>query len=521
MKKTFLPILLCLALSACGPSPETLATPTTVVETKIAASWTATSTATNTPTHTPTLTPTATRTLPTPTATLELVSGNGTQKVALSVKNLGTETLALYRVDRYGNDQNQGTIAPMETMSIGTLNTIAYRLKNSARQEVARFVTTADEIQNYQIQPNGQLTLEVIPTRDSPCKLSAGANPSETTLGFPPSLLRTNPVGTVKAKVLFVDFSDFPAQETPAQTFASMSPAASDFFKAVSYGRLNLQLEPHLVWFRMSKPTTDYNLAGVASYATNLAYLKEAIALADATVDFSSVQVIYVVANPQETTFTVAQGINITNNTDAIKVDGNIITHLVRTGTRGSGFSTITHEISHNMGLPDLYATTLIGQGVSTTRFTGNFGWMACAGSSTCNGEYFFYERWNLGWLDDNQIVCQTSGTQSTRLAPIETKGDTKAVVVPISRTLAVVVESRRAIGYDNKLAKPGALVYTVDTLIKSGDGPIRIFPAIEGDPKFDKSPLAVGESVTVNNVTIRVTAADANGDTVEVTIGK
>lgn len=56
---------LCLVLSACGPSPETLATQTAVAATATAASWTATPTATYTPTSTST--PTATRTL-TPTS---------------------------------------------------------------------------------------------------------------------------------------------------------------------------------------------------------------------------------------------------------------------------------------------------------------------------------------------------------------------------------------------------------------------------------------------------------------------
>lgn len=59
-----------LLLTACGPSPEQIATSTAAAQTKIAASWTATPSATPTDTATPTNTPTSTETFtPTPTDT--------------------------------------------------------------------------------------------------------------------------------------------------------------------------------------------------------------------------------------------------------------------------------------------------------------------------------------------------------------------------------------------------------------------------------------------------------------------
>jgi hypothetical protein len=40
--------------------------------------------------------------------------------------------------------------------------------------------------------------------------------------------------------------------------FAIISPNAENYYRAVSYGRMNLILEPSYVWRRMSKPTTAY-----------------------------------------------------------------------------------------------------------------------------------------------------------------------------------------------------------------------------------------------------------------------
>ena len=90
---------------------------------------------------------------------------------------------------------------------------------------------------------------------------------------------------------------------------------------------------------------------------------------------------------------------------------------------------------------------------------------------------------------------------------------------MPISSISAVVVESRRALGYDSQLVKSGALVYLIDTSIPTGDGPVNIFPVIDNDPYRDQSPLAVGESVIVENITITVIAATETSDTVQVTI--
>jgi hypothetical protein len=83
------------------------------------------------------------------------------------------------------------------------------------------------------------------------------------------------------------------------------------------------------------------------------------------------------------------------------------------------------------------------------------------------------------------------------------------------------VVESRRALGYDKDMPKEGALVYTVDTSIYSGEGTLVVYPALDNDPYRYQSPLAKGESVTVENVTVAVLDSTPEGDTVQVTVQK
>ena len=90
---------------------------------------------------------------------------------------------------------------------------------------------------------------------------------------------------------------------------------------------------------------------------------------------------------------------------------------------------------------------------------------------------------------------------------------------MPLTRTKALVVESRRAIGIDNKITKSGALVYIVDSSVQSGNGPVKVYPnSVSTDPRYLRAPRAVGESVTVEGITVSVTSATSAGDTVSIT---
>ena len=109
--------------------------------------------------------------------------------------------------------------------------------------------------------------------------------------------------------------------------------------------------------------------------------------------------------------------------------------------------------------------------------------------------------------------------SQLTKLiSPVQVSGGTKAIVIPISRTKAVVIESRRAIGIDKALSKSGALVYVVDSSIQSGLGPVKVFPSdLVNDPRYLKAPRGIGESVAVEGINIKVIQSDSSGDTVEI----
>jgi M6 family metalloprotease-like protein len=351
------------------------------------------------------------------------------------------------------------------------------------------------------------------------CKLPVDAR-TNVGLGFPRIAERIPSTGEVKTIVLFVDFSDAPASQTPEEILSVISPGAEEFYKALSYGRMDFALEPHLVWLRLSQPSARY-AEGLHSFEGHQAFIQEAVDLADPEVDFSSADLVVVMANPQATALGFGPAFGGDPN-NGIRADGVVIPSAVTSGADllNWGFLWLNHETGHTMSLVDLYDYGWNSANYDELhKFVGNFGLMGYIGGTA--PEFFAFERWMLGWLDDEQIVCQQTDEATTILSAIETAGGAKAVIIPINRTKAVVVESRRALGYDGKLIKSGALVYTVDTSIYSGAGTIVVYPILDNDPYRDQSPLAVGESVTVENVTITVVDATDQSDIVKVTVAK
>ena len=347
------------------------------------------------------------------------------------------------------------------------------------------------------------------------CKLPAYAF---TNVGFglpnPPHKLPS--LGDVKTIVLFADFSDVPASQTPQELFNLISPDAETFFNVNSYGRMNWQLEPHFEWLRLSQPSSVYG-EGIRTYEGHLQFIQEAVTLADSKVDFSTADSVIVLAPPEAYSIPYGPAFGA-NPGQGYTADGKTFENGVTSGADlpGWGFLWLNHEAGHTLGLPDLYAYQFDSANYDDQhRFVGGFGLMGYIDGLA--PEFFAFERWQLGWLDDTQIACQPTADQTITITPIETAGGIKAVMVPVSESKVLVVESRRPVGYDANLVEAGALVYTVDTAISSGNGTLVVHPVLENDPYRNQSPLGVGESITVDGVTVTVLSADANGDTVQV----
>jgi M6 family metalloprotease-like protein len=331
-------------------------------------------------------------------------------------------------------------------------------------------------------------------------------------LGFPRIANRAPTTGDVHIKVLFVDFSDAVATRTPQQVMGILSPGAEQFYAAVSAGRMHLVFDPVYTWLRMSKPTSGYPWDPL-TFDGQKAYIQEAVQLAG-NLDVSTTDAFVVIANPDVTAFAYGPAF-VANPGDGYTAGPRAFDNGATSGndmTRwGSGW--FNHEFGHAMGLIDLYELGIANP--QTFHYTGGFSMMGnILGRAP---EYLGWERWLLGWVDDDAVLCTSPGQSAAILTPVELAGGAKIVVVPTGATTALVVESRRAMGYDHALSGEGLLVYSIDTSISTGAGAVKVLPIKDSDYAKTSALIGVGDSLTQGGVTITHVAQDTAGDHITV----
>jgi hypothetical protein len=98
--------------------------------------------------------------------------------------------------------------------------------------------------------------------------------------------------------------------------------------------------------------------------------------------------------------------------------------------------------------------------------------------------DFFAWEKWKLGWIDDDQVSCvSASGSSEHTIAPLETPGGVKMISIKLNDTTALNMELRTKAGVDVDTCSQGLLFYTVNTALSSGRGPLAVI-----DPRSKKS---------------------------------
>jgi len=345
------------------------------------------------------------------------------------------------------------------------------------------------------------------------CKLPRVAE-GPIALGFPKVEGLAPSTGKVNMTVLFVDFNDVPATTSTDSIFSIINPIVPDFFKEVSYGRMELNLEPHHKWLRLSKPSAHYGKS-IYEFEPHRDFIQEAVDLAKSVVDFSKTDIVLVMSNPEAKAIALGPVFKSLEPYWQIKAPGASISVGITSGYDLNywGGLWLAHETGHTLGLPDLYDF----EGENQFKSVGTYGIMGTQAGNAPG--HFAFERWVLGWLDDNQIHCHERGELVIEIEAIETVGGTKALMVPIDSTSALVVESRRKIGVDKK-TREGALVYVVNTALPGGSGPIQVKPGVKSEYKFlQDAPMTKGDTYTFKNIFVEVLESNKDSDKIKVVV--
>jgi M6 family metalloprotease-like protein len=320
--------------------------------------------------------------------------------------------------------------------------------------------------------------------------------------------------GTVRAAVLTVDFPDAVGQGNPRATTLDWIARETPHMQRSSYGRFDLEVvESTTGWVRMPAPLSSYGLLDGATYEEHWVYIQDAIDAADAQIDFTDVQLTIVVI-PQ-TAFLFGslafRGLASSLVTGEGQRNAAVTFGSDAIGTDGVVFS---HEVLHTLGLPDLYSYG----GSDIHAYVGNWDYMGNIYTSPT--DLFAWQRTQLRWLEPRQTLCgRASGRTVARLAPLGTRGGTKAVFIRTGRHTGLVVENRQPVGNDRNICRSGALVYSLDSRRATGLGPIRVEGSTAdcGIGERSGAPLRVGQSLTVKGVTVSV-LGEGNG-TIEVAV--
>jgi len=369
------------------------------------------------------------------------------------------------------------------------------------------------------------------------CKLPAHMNVWLSS-GFAPTFDCVPSQGTIRGFMIFVDFPDASAnasEASPKELYDSLVPAASDWVQTSSYGQLSLDITADTSKFhRMPAPTTSYGWTAMTS-EMHTQYIRDAV---DAYLEGQelpkAVDVLYVMAPPSAQTF--FNSLTSSFRPTVRSKSGDEVTIAQRACTMGvdvygptTGYRTLVHETGHTMCLADYYPTDRMNP---LGYFVAGFSLM---GDSTQPGpDHFAWDKWRMGWLPDTAVECVgVSDMMTTRhvLTPMEQKpraGETQAVVIAVSDTKALVAEARTQSGVDDQLCGPGVLLYTVNTQVASGMGPIRVLNNTPdrytcGGYPGNRAPLSLDEgrsrSLTAEEFGVTVTLTDQAMDrfTIEV----
>jgi M6 family metalloprotease-like protein len=356
----------------------------------------------------------------------------------------------------------------------------------------------------------------------SECKLGPTGSKWYFSAGFPiddySDVLTT---GSLRIAVIYVEFPDAARRSPVSELHKKIEDHVSQIYSEMSYGKLSIDLIPSSDWIMMDKSSARYNiLQQEADNASVVDYVSEAVTKADPGIDFSGIDVVAVFAT--ELADGVAGDFQLTLP-DRIPTDeGSGVFSTIVTG--GDWWQELVdpmilaHEIGHVVGLQDLYNGDSEDTFEDGNKFVGNFDFMSHGYSNSYAPTLLGWDRWRLGWIPDSQVVCaQPSEGTEVNVNALQSGTGTTLIVLPLSETRAIVIESRRPIGWDRQLVESGALVYLVDTAVDTSEGPIQILADMFGDG-FSAAPLSAGEYVDALSYTITSLEVAAWGDRIYIT---
>ncbi len=326
--------------------------------------------------------------------------------------------------------------------------------------------------------------------------------------------------------------------KTPREDYRGYIEFLESYIKYTSDGESLVEFRVPNEYIYFPKKLSDYDMLHENNWnnPVHLALGKEILSAVDAKINFSGVNLSIVVAPAGTSHDVIEQAVLNRFGEHQSILDGQAINFMTiatpatfsSAPVRHQHFTSPMwwfHELHHvGIGLADHNGDNFYqnGRGENTNSpGMGNWGLM-----SSSKTELTTWEKWLLGYITDSQVRCVSSTGSSVHwITPSSYKSKkTKLLVISISESKVIVVESIRAGGLNYKLGKEseGALVYLVDTeeagfeyglkVLRSEQTPINTQPFVLSD-----ATLKVGEKINFQGIEIKVVESGEFGDVVTV----
>ena len=339
--------------------------------------------------------------------------------------------------------------------------------------------------------------------------------------GFPASTFPfATKTGTVKWALIPLDFPDLAGEANFRSRVDEQMKLTSEWFDTVSEGKFKVEWVVLDKWVRIPNPTSEYKIP----YSDNLERVPNAVKLwnnamteSDKVFDFTGIQTVnFILPKGQDFVQEGLQGFPWQPEVKAVVTNEGSVSSFSIFGKHFDKlnrkyWSYWVHEFGHAMALPH----------VGSSREPNPFLGLDIMGNQDGESkELSGWMRFVAGWLDDERVYCkQLSDLESTEitLVPLnDANNGVKMVVVPLSQTKAIVIESRR----ENKFSctmpskRNGVLAYIYDATLSHGENFLQPIStgrwALESSSDCPVTPypnpiLYKGDKISVEGVTIEV----------------
>lgn len=307
------------------------------------------------------------------------------------------------------------------------------------------------------------------------------AGPEGALIPLPSGFPRVTPLiensGTVKWALIPIDFQDLKGDTNFRSRIDNQTKKLSDWYSTVSYGKLKIEWSVLDQWVRLPNSTKNYEIAtsmNLKDTSVGQSLFIDSIKASDPLFDYSDIQqVIFILPKGQTFVKESSQGFPwdkavIEMRTQEGPIYGYSIAGTIFEEPGREFWSYWAHEYGHSISLPHIGYSR--GDGIPPFN-----PWTLMGGQDGPSKELSGWERFLIGWMNDNQVYCKVLNVNqqvSLSTVPInENTGRINLAVFPLPSGKALLLESRRVTEFSCKTPTKwdGVMAYVYDPSLSHG----------------------------------------------------